>query len=111
MLDVDVGGHAAHRLGLSDDVLSEGGLAGRLRPKDLGYSGARDATDAQRQVQRQRSGGDRLHMELLRGLAQAHDRPLAKPLLDLAQCHVQRVLLLVGCHQKRLLRWMLHRLT
>ena len=49
--DVDVGGGAAQLLRLRDDVLREGGLAGRLRAVDLRDASARDAADAEGDVQ------------------------------------------------------------
>ena len=58
VLGVDEGRVAAHALGLRDDVEGERGLAGRLRPVDLGDAAARDAADAQRHVERERAGRD-----------------------------------------------------
>ena len=46
-------------LGLGDDVLADGGLARRLRAEDLGDPAARDAADAEREVERDRAGRDR----------------------------------------------------
>jgi hypothetical protein len=51
MLHVDEGTNAAHFLGFCDDVLSQGRFSGGLRAKDLGYSSARNPTDAQGQIQ------------------------------------------------------------
>ena len=58
VLDVDERGDAAARLGLGDDVLADGRLARRLRAEDLGDPAARDAADAERQVQGDRARRD-----------------------------------------------------
>ena len=60
VFDVDVGAEAAHLLGLGDDVLGQRRLAGRFRSKDLRDARPGDAAHAQRQVQREGAGGDRL---------------------------------------------------
>ena len=81
MLDVDERGHAAARLRLGDDVLADGGLARRLRAEDLGDPAARDATDAEGQVERDRAGRDRVD-RLSLGRAELHDRAAPELLLD-----------------------------
>ena len=90
VLGVDVGAHAAVALGLGDDVHRQRRLAGRLRAEDLGDPAARQAADAEGEVERERSGGDGLdgHRALL---AHAHDRALAVLLVDLGQRHLQRL--------------------
>ena len=58
VLDVDVGGRAARLLRFGHDVLGERALAGGLRPKDFGHAAARDAADAERDIERERAGRD-----------------------------------------------------
>ena len=58
VLDVDERGDAAALLGLGDDVLADGRLARRLRAEDLRDPAARDAADAEREVEGDRAGRD-----------------------------------------------------
>ena len=58
VLGVDVGAHAAVALGLGDHVHGEGRLARRLRAEDLDDPTAGQTADAEREVERQRAGGD-----------------------------------------------------
>ena len=81
VLDVDERGDAAGALRLGDDVLAERGLARRLRTEDLGDAAARDAADAEREVQRDRARRDRVDRLALPG-AELHDRAAAELLLD-----------------------------
>ena len=60
VLGVDEGADAAVLLGLGDDVQGERGLAGGFRPVDLDDAAARQAADAERDVEAERAGGDRL---------------------------------------------------
>jgi hypothetical protein len=46
--------------GLGDDLQRQRGLAGGLRPVDLDDPAARQAADAERDVEPERAGGDRL---------------------------------------------------
>ena len=82
MLGVDEGGGAAHALRLGDDVQRERGLARRLRAVDLGDAAARDAADAERDVERQRAGRDDRDLVQGAALPQAHDRALAELAVD-----------------------------
>src|SRR5919106_1007563 len=88
------------------DVIAQRRLAARLRAVDLGDPATRNAADAERQVERDRSGRDDL--DVLRSpIAEAHDRPTAELLLDLEDRGVDRattVAVLVGkrlahCHR------------
>ena len=72
VLGVDERAHAAELLGLGDHVVDQRRLTGGLRAEDLDDAPARDAADAQREVQRQRAGRDRLDLDL-----SAPDRPSA----------------------------------
>ena len=81
VLDVDEGGDAAALLRLRDDVLADGGLARRLRAEDLGDPAARDAADAEREVERDRARGDGVDRLPLGG-PELHDRAATELLLD-----------------------------
>ncbi len=52
MLHVDEGTDAAELLGLGDDVLAKGGLAGGLRAVDFDDAAARHAAHAEGDVER-----------------------------------------------------------
>ena len=89
VLDVDERRHAAGLLRLGDDVQRERRLARRFRAEDLDDAAARQSADAEREVERDRSGGDGRdrHDGVL--LAEAHDRALAELLFDLAHGQVE----------------------
>ena len=81
VLGVDEGADAAQRLGLGDDVVDQGRLPRGLGAEDLDDPAARHAADAQRQVERQRAGRDRLDLD--RALvAEPHQRALAELFSD-----------------------------
>ena len=85
VLGVDEGADAAALLRLGDDVQRQRGLARRLRPVDLDDAAARQAADAERDVEPERAGRDRRDvLRRERVLAELHDRALAELLLDLA---------------------------
>ncbi len=89
MFRVHEGRHPAEFLGLRDHLQGQRRLARCLRPVDLDHAPARHAADAEGVVEADGAGGD----EIDRGdgalLTEAHDRPLAELLLDLADGHVQ----------------------
>ena len=58
VLRVDVGSDAAGLLHLRDDLQAQRGLARRLGPVDLDDAAARQAADAQRDVEAERAGRD-----------------------------------------------------
>jgi hypothetical protein len=64
VLGVDEGGGAAELLHLGDDVQGQRGLAGGLRAVDLDHPAARQAADAERDVEAERAGGDGLDVAL-----------------------------------------------
>jgi hypothetical protein len=68
-----------------DDLQRERGLAGGLGAVDFDHAAARQAADAQRDVEAQRPGGDDLDVLDDFAVAQAHDRALAELLLDLGE--------------------------
>jgi hypothetical protein len=65
-------------------VQRDSGLTAGLRPVDLDDPAAGQAADAERDVQRDRAGGDDRHLHD-RALAQPHDRTLAELLVDLCE--------------------------
>ena len=89
VLGVDEGAGAAELLHLGDDLQGERGLAARLRAVDLDDPAARQAADAERDVEAERAGGDDLDVVDDLALAEAHDRALAELLLDLRQGRLQ----------------------
>ena len=93
VLGVDEGHLTAPLLGLGHDVQGQCGLAGGFRAVDLDDAPLGHAADAQRDVQRQRAGGDGLHHDM--GVfAQPHDGALAKVLFDLGDRRFQRFFLI-----------------
>src|SRR5262249_4729120 len=88
MLGVHERGHPAHLLCFRNHLERERGLARRLGPEDFDDAAARDAADAEGVIDADGSGRNRL--DRLDGplLAQAHDRALAKLLLNLAEGNV-----------------------
>ena len=89
VLGIDEGAGAGLALHLGDDLQRERGLARGFRAVDLDHAAARQAADAQGDVQAQRAGGDHLDVLELLAFAQPHDRALAELLLDLGQGGLQ----------------------
>jgi hypothetical protein len=89
VLGIDERADAADLLHLGRHLQRERGLAGRFRAVDLDHATARQAADAQRDVQAQRAGGHDLDVLDHLACAQAHDRALAELLLDLGQGGLQ----------------------
>ena len=107
VLGVHKGHLAAHFLRLRQHMQRQRRLTGGFRPVDLHDTAAGQATDTQRQIQRQGAGGDGLHVH--RALrAVAHDGALAVHLLDLLHGRLQR-LFLVRHHRCRGNRFLLRR--
>jgi hypothetical protein len=59
VLGIDEGADAALLLRLGDGVQSQRGLAGRFGPVDLDHPAARQAADAERDIEAERAGGAR----------------------------------------------------
>ena len=92
VLGIHEGHLAAHLLGLGQYMQSQRGLTGGLRPVDLHDTATGQTADTQCQIQRQRAGGDGLHIQgTLRAVA--HDGALAIHLLDLLHSCFQRFFL------------------
>src|SRR4051812_26310678 len=89
VLGVDERAYAAELLRLGEDVVDERGLARGLRAEDLDDAPARHAADAEREVERERSGRDRLHAYLRALVAHPHDRALAELAVDLRERALQ----------------------
>jgi hypothetical protein len=81
---VDECASTAELLRLGDDLQGQRRLARGLRTVDLDDAAARQAADAERDVERQRAGRNRID-RIRRPVAHAHDCALAELLFDLAQ--------------------------
>ena len=95
VLGVDVRGRAARLLDLGDDLKAERRLARGFGPVDLDDAAARQAADAERDVEAERAGRDDLEVVLDLGLAHFHDRALAELLFDLRERGGERLALVV----------------
>ena len=91
VLRVDERADASAPLRLCHHVVDERRLPGSLRAIDLDDAAAREPTDTERHVERERPGRDGSDRDL-RPVAHAHDRALAELPLDLSQCDVKRFL-------------------
>ena len=78
------------------------GFARGFRTVDFDDAAARQAADAERDVETERAGGDRLDVVGAR-VAQTHDRALAELLFDLAERGGER-LLTIFFHRMTLFR-------
>ena len=94
VLGVHKGHLTALLLGLRQHMEGQRSLAGGFRAVDLHYTAPGQAPDPQRQIQRQRAGGDRLHIGHV-AVTITHDRALAIHLLNLLHGGLDR-LFLVG---------------
>ena len=88
---IDESGGAAGLLRLGDDMQRQRGLARAFRAVDLDHPAARQAADAERDIEPERTGRD--HLDLHRLLrAQLHRRALAERAIDLRQRRFERLL-------------------
>ena len=108
VLGIDEGADAALLLRLGDAVQRERGLAGGFRPVDLDHAPARQAADAERDVEAERAGGDRLDVHRLVVLAEPHDRALAEIALDLGERGIKGLRLVHGRTFNETKRWRTH---
>ena len=76
-------------------VQRERRLAGGFRAVDLDDPAARQAADAERDVEAERAGRDGLDLDRLLALAEPHDRAFAEGALDLRQRRVERLRLVL----------------
>src|SRR5215471_16066793 len=91
MLGVDEGADAPAALRLRHHVVDERRLSRGLGSVDLDDPTARKAADAEREVERERAGGDGADRDLW-AVAHAHHGSLAELPLDLAERDIQRLL-------------------
>ena len=93
VLGVNVCGHATLLLGIGHHMQGKRGFTGRFGTIDFHDAALRQAANAQRHVERERTGRD--YFDILHGLiAEAHGRALAEAFFDLRQSSVQRRLAL-----------------
>ena len=101
MLRVDERRDAARLLRVGDRVQRDRGLAGALRAVDLDDPAAREAADAQRDVERDGAGRDRLDGRP-DVVTEPHHRALAELAVDLRESRVERLVAVCcwshGCH-------------
>src|SRR4051794_21078436 len=97
VLGVDERRDAAGGLGAGHRVQGDRRLAGGLGAVHLDDTAARDAADAQGDVQGDGAGRDDLHGHL-GAVAQAHDGALAELLVDLGEGHVEGLVAVERCH-------------
>ncbi len=83
VLRVDERGEPAAPLSLRDDVVEQRRLSRALRAEHLDDPAARQPADAERDVERERSGRHDLDVDLRAGVAHPHDRALAELPFDL----------------------------
>ncbi len=86
---VDIGGDATLFLGFGHGMERQGGLARGFRAVNFDHAAARQAADAERDVQAERAGGHRLDLDLALG-AQLHHRALAESPIDLGKRRFKR---------------------
>ena len=77
MFGVDKRRQASRLLRVGDEVQHQGRLAAGFRSENLDHPTARHAPDAQRQVERERAGGDHVDFDLRAGISQPHDASVA----------------------------------
>ncbi len=98
VLGIDIGTDPAVALRFGHDMHGECRLAGRLGTEDLDDPPSWQASDAERYVERHRTGRDGLDADS-GVLTHPHDRSLAELLLNLAEGHIQ---CLVTLHRRLL---------
>ena len=90
VLRVDERADAPQLLGLGEHVVDEGGLARGLGAEDLDDPPTGQAAHPEREVERQRAGGDRRDLDGRRLVPHPHDRPAAELALDLRERAAER---------------------
>ena len=89
MFGIDEGADAAIFLRFGQNVQRQRGLARRFGPIDFDDAAARQPTDAERDIEAERAGGDGIHIHRPVVLAEPHDRALAKAALDLGKRRIK----------------------
>jgi hypothetical protein len=95
VLCVDEGRIAAGLLGVSDSVQGNRGLTGGLRAVDLDDAAAREATNAEGDVEGKGTRGDHLNGRAV-VVAQPHDGAFAELLINLRQGDFESLIAIVG---------------
>ena len=95
-VNIDERRGAAALLRFGDHVERERGLARAFRTVDFDHAAARQAADAECDVEPERAGRDDLDLHGFLG-AQTHRRALAEGAVDLRERGVERLLPVVGC--------------
>src|SRR5579863_1604211 len=85
MFGIDEGADAALLLRLGEAMQSQRGFARRFRAVDFDHSAARQAADAECDVEAERARRDGVDIHRLVVLTEPHDRALAEAALDLRQ--------------------------
>lgn len=94
-LGVDEGGIAPGLLGVGDGVQGDRGLTGGLRTVDFDDATARQAADAEGDVESEGTRGDHLDGGTVI-IPQAHDGALTELLVDLRQGDFERLVSIIG---------------
>ena len=84
---------AALFLGFGDDVQGKRGFARGFRPENLDDPAARQSTDAKRDIEAQRSCGNRFNLHRMLVLTEPHDGAFAEIPLNLTQRRFEGFLL------------------
>ena len=102
MLGVDEGGDPAGRLRVGHGVQGNRGLTAAFRSVDLHHPTTGQPADAERDVERDRAGGDDSDRDA-HLVAEAHHGTLAKALVDLCESHLEGFFAVRSSHV--LLQW------
>ena len=89
MFSIDEGADAALLLGFRHRVQGERRLARAFRPVDLDDAAARQAANAERDIEAERAGRHGFYLDDLLIGAKAHDRALAERAFDLRKGRIQ----------------------
>jgi hypothetical protein len=82
VLGVNERRESAGFLRVGDDVEHQRRFAGRFRPVNFNHASARNAADAEREVERERAGRDDADFDFGLRVAEAHDRAVAVAFVD-----------------------------
>ena len=100
MFHVDESRGSALALRFGDDMQAESRLSGGFGPENFGHARAWDAADAEGQIERKRSGWNRLDLHVFR-FAEAHDRAFAVPFGYVRERFVEEGALCLAVHVLR----------